>query len=368
MWKAVLLGLALAGGAHAQDVVVDSVTLNDTGGPQPAGFLPLKVGGKVRHDPQGYSYQWPGVYFETQVSGPGVTLIFNDTANNFNVLVDGRIVMILKKPGFGGTTVSLPQGGTHTVRVEKRSETQYATGQFLGFIAPLAQGTPPAPLSRQIEFIGDSLTVGYGNTSPYSDCTAEDIFETTDAQQGFGPIIAKQFKADYQVNAFSGLGMVRNYGGFEHPKYHMPMLYPRALFDEATPAPRDGWAPQVIVIGIGGNDFSTPVAAGEPWKDQAALQADYEKTYIQFVKDVRKANPKAFLILTSPEERGGYTEGTTAVYNALKAGGETKIARLTIPPTVSDGCNGHPNTRDDANIAKMFIAWFESHPEVWQGK
>ncbi|EGF90815.1 lipolytic enzyme, G-D-S-L [Asticcacaulis biprosthecium C19] len=332
---------------------------------EPAVLLPMKVVGKVLPHAQGYSHQWPGVYFETQAKGPVISLAFQDDNSNFNVVVDGKPLLIVKKPGATQVNISLPEG-SHTVRVEKRSETQYATGQFLGFVG--WPGTPAAALTRQIEFVGDSLTVGYGNTSPYSDCTPEDIFETTDAQQGFGPIIAKHFTADYQINAFSGLGMVRNYGGFEHPKYRMPMLYPRALFDDPTPAPRDGWMPQVMVIGIGGNDFSTPVAAGEPWKDEAALQADYEKTYVRFVKNLRKTNPDAFLILTSPDERNGYTQGTTAVYEALKADGETKIARLTIPPTVSDGCNGHPNTRDDANIAKMFIAWLEAHPEVWQGK
>ncbi|ESQ75206.1 SGNH/GDSL hydrolase family protein [Asticcacaulis sp. AC402] len=332
---------------------------------EPATLLPLKVGGKVLPHVQGHSHQWPGVYFETQAKGPVVSLAFHDFNSNFNVLVDGKPLLIVKKPGATQVNISLPEG-SHTVRVEKRSETQYGTGQFLGFVG--WPGTPAAPLVRQIEFIGDSLTVGYGNTSPYSDCTPEDIFETTDAQQGFGPIVAKTFNADYQINAFSGLGMVRNYGGFEHPKYRLPMLYPRALFDDPTPAPRNGWAPQVIVIGIGGNDFSTPVKPEEPWKNEAGLQADFEATYIRFVKDVRKANPGAFLILTSPEERDGYSQGTTAVSEALKAGGETKIARLTIPPTVSDGCNGHPNTRDDANIANMFIAWLETHPEVWQGK
>ena len=331
--------------------------------------LPVHVGGKVAYDATGYSYQWPGIYFESRFHGTQATVGFDDPNANYNLILDGKLLAIVMKPGKQPVPVIAPTDGDHTLRIEKRSETQYATGHFLGFFVSDKAAALPAPsYAREIEFIGDSLTVGYGNTSQYTQCSPEEIFQTTDAQQGFGPTIAKHYKADYQINAFSGLGMVRNYGGFEHPKYHMPMLYPRAIYDDATPTPRKDWAPQVIVVGIGGNDFSTPVGATEPWKDEAGLLADYEATYVTFIKGVRLDNPDAFLILTSPEERGDYTIGTTAVFEALKAAGETRIARLSIPATDSDGCNGHPNTRDDAKIANMFIAWFDAHPEVWQGK
>ena len=330
--------------------------------------LPVHAGGKVAHDEDGYAYQWPGIYFESRFHGTQAAVLFDDPNANYNVILDGKLLEVVMKPGTAMWNVSAVDGD-HTLRIEKRSETQYATGRFGGFYVPQKAEILPAPThAHQIEFIGDSLTVGYGNTSQYTQCSTDEIFQSTDAQEGFGPTVAKHYDADYQINAFSGLGMVRNYGGYEHPKYHMPMLYPRAVFDDPTPAPRQDWAPQVIVIGIGGNDFSTPVKAGEPWADEAALLANYEATYIQFVKDVRAANPQAFLILTSPDGRDGYTNGTTDVYNAIVASGETRIARLTIPPLDATGCNGHPNTRDDQKVAQMFIAWFDAHPEVWAGK
>ena len=45
------------------------------------------------------------------------------------------------------------------------------------------------------------------------------------------------------------------------------MLYPRALFDDPTPDDTP-WEPQIIVIGIGGNDFSSPIRPDEPWGTQ----------------------------------------------------------------------------------------------------
>ena len=331
-----------------------------------AHFLPVHVGGKVNKIGAGYMYQWPGVYFESAFQGPQVKLWFDDEANNFNVILDGKTVMVLRKPGQREIYISADGPGPHTIRVEKRSETQYATGHFLGFQAPSAAPLPAR--RRQIEFIGDSLTVGYGNTSAFTQCTPDEIFETTDSQEGFAALTGKHFDADYQINAFSGLGMVRNYDGKEHPKYHMPMLYSRAIFDDPTPAVEADWHPQVIVISIGGNDFSTPVRTDESWKTQDAMAADYQKTYAAFIKTVRAANPTAQILMLYPADQGDYALSAQKVFDALKASGMEKLDHMSLPPMASTGCNGHPNIRDDAKDADALIAYFESHPQVWQGK
>jgi lysophospholipase L1-like esterase len=361
MWKVLALAAVLAAApAVAEDRVVNTMTA------APADLLPLHIGGRVRKEALGYTYQWPGIYFEARFSGDFVNLLFDDEANNFNIIIDGKPLMILRKPGHRSIALQATGEGPHVIRVEKRSETQYATGHFQGIMA--APAPPLASLSRQIEFVGDSLTVGYGNTSAFTKCTTDEIFESTDAQQGFGPIIARHFNADYQINAFSGLGLVRNYDGREHPKYHMPMLYDRAIFDDPAPADLSQWHPQVVAIGIGGNDFSTPLHADESWKSPAELRADYEAAYVALVRKIRARNPQAFILLAVADGRGDYTEGTLSVLKTLRDGGDKRIDRVTIPPTADTGCNGHPNTRDDANIAAMYTSYLEAHPEVWQNR
>jgi len=358
MWKSIFL---------ANMLIVTPLAAQASSTFQSASLLPMNIGGRTSNN----THQWPAIYFEARFSGSAVNLIFDDEKSNFNVIVDGKSLMILQKPG--SKTIELKElgDGEHTIRLEKRSETQYLTGRFVGFDAadqpsPLL---PPPHHPRQIEFIGDSLTVGYGNTSAFSQCTPEEIFETTDSQQGFGPLTAKHFDADYQINAFSGLGMVRNYDGREHPKYHMPMLYDRTLFDDPAPANQPDWHPQIIVIGIGGNDFSTPVRPDEPWGNEANLRADYVRTYTAFVKTLRARNPDAFIILATPPDRQeGYTGGTDDVFQAMKAAGDTKIDRVTLPELDQIGCNGHPSTRADAKVADFYIQYLTDHPQLWQGK
>ncbi|MBW8881506.1 MAG: lipolytic enzyme, G-D-S-L [Asticcacaulis sp.] len=363
MWKLLAAAAVVfaAAPAVAEDRVVDTVTATSVD------FLPLHIGGRVRKESLGYSYQWPGVYFEASFFNPFVNLLFNDDANNFNVILDGKLLMILRKPGHRSIMVQANGTGPHLIRVEKRSETQYATGHFQGIMAAPAPAAVP-DLPRQIEFVGDSLTVGYGNTSAFTKCTPDEIFETTDAQQGFGPLVARHFNADYQINAFSGLGLVRNYDGREHPKYHMPMLYDRAIFDDPTAADLSHWHPQIVAIGIGGNDFSTPLHADETWKTSAELRADYEKAYIALVRKIRARNPDAFILLAVADGRGDYTDGTLAVLKTLKDDGEKRIDRITIPATEDTGCNGHPNIHDDARIAATYTVYLDAHPDLWQGQ
>jgi len=368
MWKwlfaAALVVAPMTSNAQAPDGKTIVVVSDDGRSPH---FLPVHVSGKVRQDPAGgYDYQWPGVYFEAAFYGDSVSMAFDDSANNFNVIIDGKPVMILRKPGSRTINVSVERSGRHTVRLEKRSETQYATGHFFGFSARNGAWLPAR--ARQIEFIGDSFTVGYGNTSAFTQCTPDEIFETTDAQESFGPLTAKHFDADYQINAFSGLGLVRNYDGREHAKYHLPMLYPRAIFDDPTPAVEPDWHPQAIVIRIGGNDFSTDLHAGEPWATPDALAADYQKTYIAFVERLRAANPKAEIVMFWDEDNAAFSASAQKVFDALKASGMERLDHVALPKPADTGCNGHPNIRDDAKNADTFIAWFEAHPEVWQGK
>jgi lysophospholipase L1-like esterase len=332
--------------------------------------LDLHIGGRVmalaRGTDRAWVYQWPGVYFESRFKGAAVTLAFDDPNNSFNVLVDDRVVAQLNKPGHTRFTLDNLGDGPHTIRLEKRSETQYGTGIFKGFFVPdKSLALPPPKRSRAIEFIGDSVTAGSGNTAPSATCSADQVLAATDTQQSPGALVARHYKADYQINAFSGLGIVRNFDGRAHPKYDMPMLYPRVLFDDNHADDTD-WSPQVIVVDLGSNDFSTPLRDDEPWKSEAQLRNNFEDAYVAFVSDLRQHHPKATIVLAAPAGRGGYSDGTLGAYYKLKASGDAHIVHLTLPDTAATGCNGFPNVQADAQLADAYVAFIDGLPDAWQ--
>ncbi len=333
--------------------------------------VPLHVVGRIGTDGR---HQWPGLYYEGAFQGDKAMVVLTDKDNAYNIYVDGK--PIGQERGVNVAVVP-DKPGLHTVRVELANETQGAAvplgeinvtelhGDGLDEVSlPLPA---PAARARQIEFIGDSYTAGYGNTSPKRQCTQAEIHDTTDTSQAFGPITAKHYDADYQINAISGHGIVRNYGGA--PGTPVPLAYPYVLLDQQTEYADPKWQPQIIAIGLGTNDFSTPLNAGEKWKTRDDLHADYEATYVSFVKALRAKNPNAAFILMATDGADGEIQAEVKkVIARLNADGESRIAFLPMNGLEMTGCDWHPSTADDRKVSGVLVAYIDAHPELWQGK
>jgi lysophospholipase L1-like esterase len=284
------------------------------------------------------------------------------------VLVDGEPVATLVKPapGFYETGDLAPQ--KHTVRVETLTENQAGPNVFEGFF--LSKGTRPLrmpPRSRQIEFIGDSHTVGYGNISTTRDCTTDDVWKTTDNSQAFGPKMARHYGADFQVNAISGRGIVRNYGG--SPGDPLPEAYPYVLLDHTARFENRRWRPQVIVIALGTNDFSTALDPKEKWKSRDELHADFEQSYLRFLESLRTRNPEAFIVVWATDLAEGEiaSEAGKAVAR-FQSAGDQRSTFVPIHGLAMTGCHWHPSIADDDTIATTLMRVIDDNADAWSTK
>jgi len=338
--------------------------------------LPAHVGGRVLIEAQpnkdpAYRYSWPGIYFETAFKGDSLNLEFDDDQNIFRLLVDDAAAIIIKKPGKTTYPVKNLTLGTHKVRLEKLTETQWSTGRFNGFYST-GKPLPISNRTRQIEFIGDSFTVGYGNTSSSRECNNEELFQTTNTQLAFGPLTAKALNADYQINASSGFGIVRNYNG-SSPDKSLLSLYPYTLnqnthrYDKSASANSAKWQPQVIVIGLGTNDFSTPLNADERWKTREDLHNDYVAHYTDFVKSLHRKNPKAhFILMASDQTEGEIATQVERVIKNLNAEKNIKTGKIIFTGLNYAGCHWHPSTQDDAKLTQLLVDYLKAAPKVWR--
>lgn len=301
--------------------------------------VPLHAGGRVTADGR---FGWPGVYFEGRFKGTAVTVSIEAGTDHLAILIDGVERAVLKKPGRVERRFDGLADGEHVLRVEKLTETQSGSSRMLGVTT---NGTPLSPptRARAVEFIGDSHSVGYGDTSNRRTCTPDAVHDTTNTSLAFGPLLAKKWGADYRVIAFSGRGVVRNYAG-GNPGETLPVLYPRAIPGEPTAAVRDGWKPQLIVINLGTNDFSTPVHPGEAWKDEAALRADYRMKYVAFVRRLQAANPGARFVLMG---------AANFIADVRAVAAETRASAVEVPTLALTGCNFHPALADQQRMADV---------------
>ena len=204
------------------------------------------------------------------------------------------------------------------------------------------------------------------------------VTRNSNADASFGALTAQGLNADYQLNAWSGLGMVRNYGGQNTDLNFRELLRQRTCRRCTTAATwqvPSTWKPQVVVIGLGINDFSTALdlrrASG---RRSDALAADYRTAYLTFIDKLRsRYGPDTYIVLTYPDlsykttalrrldpaDRPGpqqprVTPGCTALYYDNSALGLDML-----------GCDWHPSQHDDQILAGALSQHLSTLPLTW---
>ncbi len=210
-----------------------------------------------RVNPATKELSWPGSGILFTFTGTSVTIGIASVSgtNSVDLVVDGGAPVVISSFGLSISTPAGLSQGTHTVVLRKRSEPVYGS-IFLGAITTngaLAAATVP---TRQIEIIGDSITVGYGldGTNPCTNSAA-----VVDNPKTYGALAAGILGADYSVVAWSGKGLIHNIAtGSTDTSPLMPELYTRYGANDADNSYSypSSWSPNAIVINLGTNDFS----------------------------------------------------------------------------------------------------------------
>lgn len=358
-WCAALLSVALSApaAASAQTLQVSPAIGVQAGSKS----LPLHVGGRVQRRGGAYLSQWPGAYFETVFSGREVFFRTGEDDVHLRVTVDGQAVSVLR-PGQGLHRIGGLADGDHRLRIEIVSENQTAPVNFEGVFGVPARAMVVGPRARQIEFIGDSHTVGYANTTSVRDCSDETVWETTDTGAGIAGVLARRYDADYQVNAISGRGVVRNYGGMARDT--LPQAYPFTLFDKQVWYADAAWRPQVIVVALGTNDFSTELTPDERWKSREALTEDYEIAYAAFLRGLRLRSPDARIVAWGAEG-SEMAAASQRVVARLRAEGDARIVFAPVAAMGLAACHWHPDLADDRAVAATVATVLDGVGDLW---
>ncbi|MTH35105.1 lipase [Paracoccus limosus] len=318
--------------------------------------LPLRIVGRAAPGPEGALRQeWPGFHVSARFEGTEAWVRFNDGINRWRVLLDGgrsgRIDLAL--PGGRDLHLRGLAPGAHEIRVEKISES-FMPANFGGILIRRDAGAAlpaPPPAARLIEFIGDSDTVGFANGATQRDCSEAEVFARTDTSASFGPALAAALGTDYRMIARSGIGLLRNYGGAAQDAT-MRSRYPLALPGEPAASGLPQPAADVVVTGIGSNDFGTELTPGEPWSDLAALSRDFGPALTEFLRARVRENPDALQVLLAFGEYGApLVEPYREAFAALQADG-ARATLVVLPQLERSACFWHPSLADHALIAQ----------------
>jgi len=324
--------------------------------------------GRVKPAAGAAQYTWPGISFEGRFRGTGVDVVLNDAQNDYDIQVDGTTVATLVTPGRTTRQIRGLTNAEHRVRLVKRTESPWVAGEFDGFVA--APGgeilAKPAARTRQIEFIGDSLTAGYGDLSTTRDCSANGgIDRNTNTDISYGALTAHGLNADYQVNAYSGRGMVRNYNGGD-PGTDFRTYYDRTLQNVSgdvwhNPAT---WRPQLVVVALGTNDFSTALHSGEPWTADS-LVAAYKSAYQGFLDKLRAQYGTGTIIVVGATNL--FAAQAQQVVTDRNARGDSLVRYWNFDDPRLDhlGCDWHFSGNDHRIISGLLTDYVATLPLTW---
>ena len=225
--------------------------------------------GRAVVDDGSLRFDWPATYFRVAFTGKSLAMRVSDNKRNYYaVWVDmptsAEPTRIVEVKG-NDTIIDLVLAADvkkskvkeHQVVIQKRTEAGCGTTTVHAFMTD-GRFVQAAPMKeRQIEFIGDSYTCGYGvdalsRRDPFTD-------ETENASRTYASIVSRYFDADYMAIAHSGRGICRN-AGSNIPWEVMPDLYEYTIDRDSTTrwsVEQSEFRPDITVIYLGTNDFSS---------------------------------------------------------------------------------------------------------------
>jgi lysophospholipase L1-like esterase len=300
-------------------------------------------------DPRGPVFGWPGSSIKVRFSGTGLKMIMRpinpaENGNWFNIIIDDNEPVKLHVDAERTYTLAsgLPDE-EHEITIWKRTGAANGELQLLELI-PDEGGTllPPPPRSeRRIEFIGDSMTCGYGNEA----ANPQEGYKSSQENNylAFGSVAARELGAEHISIAWGGRGVYRNYGGETHDT--IPDYYPRTLpKNEDKLWDFKSWIPHAVVINLGTNDFAHPGLDTEA----------FVKTYSRFIKFIRGNYSDAHIFCAAGPMDHRAKDYLINIVDEMNKQGDKKIHYIEFPimngKTEGVGGDWHPTVKTHLRV------------------
>ena len=318
--------------------------------------------GRTSHTykPGAVAWTYPGVQIRCTFSGTSVQMKTNPDCGYFMVEIDSMAphkVQVMKGSNTTLLGKDLPEG-EHSLTLTYLIEGHAKKPTFYGLLLDdgCDLGERPVLPERRIEFIGNSITCGYGIEGDGTEKTF--LFSKQNFYYTYAAIAARNLGAQYQVCARSGIGIYRNYAG-KIPDQIMPNIYPHTFYTtngELWDFSR--FQPDVVCVNLGCNDTSV----GE--YDKARLTEAFKS----FTKMLRGHYPKAkivYLIGAIPRSKRltDINDAQDAAIADAASRGDREVYRMNFTPedkSLGMGSQGHPSMRRQALMGEELTTYLRN--------
>ena len=292
----------------------------------------IKVVGRSEVVDDGITCDFTASGMEFNVTTQGaVQLSVTATADTyFTVFVDAQRseTRFLAKAGTSTLTIAnFATQGTHHIRVLKQTEPQNSLCVLNSLKFDGKFETKPADKDLYIEFLGDSISCGYGNMCANGAENPGNALNQ-DGTQAYAFLTAEALGADCSVISCSGIGVAKGYRTFTMDTFFSKQSYYRSN----TKAYTKTRTPDIVVINLGTNDQSQKASESEFIAKAKALIELIHTTY----GDVP-------IIWAHGMMKDGMSAQIAAVAAELTSTG-TEIYTVKVLESFNNaGGNGHPN-------------------------
>jgi lysophospholipase L1-like esterase len=262
--------------------------------------------------------------------------------NYLTIVIDGKVSKRIKLQGKRNRVILAENLSPekHVVTVCKDTEAGIGYIQINGVVCEklLNPSTPP---KRRIEFIGNSITCGMGSDQRQVACKQGAWYDQHNAWEAYGPTVARSLNAQWHLTSESGIGLMKSCC---NKTITMPQVFDKINVNgDSLSWNFSNYTPQLVSICLGQNDGI---------QDSAIFIGKY----LAFIGQVRKAYPKAtLLLLTSPmadESLAGFLGSMlTAINKSLAEKGDKKVFMYRFMKRYIGGCDAHPSLEEHKQIA-----------------
>ncbi|HEA29479.1 MAG TPA: GDSL family lipase [Leeuwenhoekiella sp.] len=305
----------------------------------------------------------PAAHVVFQAEGDSLTLLIGAQGEPHDFLVvelNGNYHdrYQVQKDSVNRITIALPEGKNNEVGVYKATEASNGPILFYGVEAKKIASFDPKTVAT-IEFIGDSITCGFGADTENIPCDTGEWYDQHNAYLAYGPRAARTLDADYRLSSVSGMGMYRNWND-EDTAPVMGDVYATTYLDGNDSKKWDfsGKTPDLVSIALGTNDLSD----GDGEKERKAFDPEkYTSAYINFVQRIFDRSPNTKLaLLTSPMVAGEKADLLLECLQNVKSHFDTDhtVAIFEFDPMTPGGCGYHPDLDDHKVLADELIPFY----------
>lgn len=284
-------------------------------------------------------------------------------AHSFAVFeLDGKYLGRYRVQGDTVTSypIDLPEDKEyHLLKIFKATEAQNGNLEFAGITCHSVRKPDSLP-SKTIEFIGNSITCGYGTDYIQIPCSQGTWYDQHNAYFSYGAILARRLNIGFTLSSVSGIGIYRNWNT-DGPA--LPEVYENTYLntDKTNTWTFSTPGPDLVSISLGTNDLSDGdgIHYRPPFNKEVFI-----RKYIGFIETIYNHYPETRIaLLSSPvlsgNQRSILEECLWEIRDHFRQAATPKeIHVFLFNTTFTSGCDGHPGKADHEQMADLLVPFF----------